>query len=150
MHRISKTKKLVLGVVALAAISAAAFAYWTGSGSGTGSGDVGTSNSVTLTGVVTDGVSPATSTPVSFTAANPSDSAIRVTYVHLVGIAVDSGHAGCVTADFSMGDVQQDHQVPPGATVEPLPNDGSLDFAETALNQDACKGATLTLTLSSS
>jgi hypothetical protein len=44
----------------------------------------------------------------------------------------------------------ENHQVPGNATVEPLPTNGSLVYAETGVNQDACKSATLTLTLSSS
>jgi hypothetical protein len=49
-----------------------------------------------------------------------------------------------------MADVTEAHEVPAGATVEPLPNNGSLVYANTAVSQDNCKGATLTLTLSSS
>ena len=51
-------------------------------------------------------------------------------------------------ADFTMADVTVSHQVPAGATAEALPTNGSLVFANTAVNQDACKDATLTLTLS--
>jgi hypothetical protein len=49
-----------------------------------------------------------------------------------------------------MADVTENHQVPAEATAEALPNNGSLVFANTSVSQDACKGATLTLTLSSS
>jgi hypothetical protein len=48
-----------------------------------------------------------------------------------------------------MADVTESHQVPGNATAESLPTNGSLAYAETGINQDACKGATLTLTLSS-
>jgi hypothetical protein len=147
--RITRKRRIALGAAALAGIAALAYAYWTGTGSGTGTGDVGTGGSVTLTGTVTDGVAPGTSVPVSFTAANATDSPIRVTTVHLESVSVDAGHSGCNTADFSMADVTQNHQVPGNATAEPLPNNGSLAMANTAVNQDACKNATLTLTLSS-
>jgi hypothetical protein len=152
MRSLLTTKKAVaaLGVVAVLAITAFAVAYWTGGGSGSGSAAVGTVGSVTLTGTVTPGSAPGTAEPVSFTAANASASPIKVTKVHLVSIAVDSEHSACVTADFSMADVSEAHEVPAGATVEPLPNNGSLVYANTAVSQDACKGATLTLTLSSS
>jgi hypothetical protein len=140
----------VLGVVAVLAITAVAVAYWTGGGSGSGSAAVGTNGTVVLTGTVIPGSAPGTAEPVSFTAANASGSPIQVTKVHLVSIAVDSEHTACVTADFTMADVNQAHQVPAGATVEALPNNGSLVYANTAVSQDACKGATLTLTLSSS
>jgi hypothetical protein len=139
-----------LGSLAAVVIAAVAIAYWTGSGSGSGSGSVGTVGSVTLTGTITAGSAPGTAEPVSFTAANPSESPIQITTVHLVSVAADGAHAACETADFTMANVTQNHQVPAKATVEPLPNNGSLVYANTAVSQDACKGATLTLTLSSS
>ena len=146
---INKRTKVVLGIVAALAVAGAAFAYWTGTGSGTGSGTVGTNGTVTLTGTVASGIAPGTSKSVSFTAANSSTSPIRVTTVHLDSVAADGAHSGCVTADFTMADVTENHQVPAGATAEALPTNGSLVYANTAVNQDACKGATLTLTLSS-
>ena len=147
--RFTKGRKVALGTIAAVAIAGLAYAYWTGSGSGTGTGTAGTSGTVTITGAVAPGISPGTAEAVSFTAANSSDSPIRVTTVHLESIAVDGAHATCVTSDFTMADVTENHQVPSGATVEPLPVNGSLVYANTAVNQDACKGATLTLTLSS-
>ena len=139
-----------LGIAAALAIAAVAVAYWTGEGSGQGQAKVGTSSEVTLTGTVTPGSSPGNAEPVSFTAANPSESAVRVTAVRLVSIVPDGEHGACETADFTMANVTENHLVPGGATVEALPNDGSLVYANTAVNQGACKGATLTLTLSSS
>ena len=151
MSNRNKTRTVAaLGAVVALAIAVAAVAYWTGGGSGTGSGTVGTVGTVTLTGTVAPGSAPGTTQPVSFTAANPSESPIRVSTVHLVSVAADGAHAACETADFTMADVSQDHQVPAEATAEALPNDGSLVYANTAVSQDACKGATLTLTLSSS
>jgi hypothetical protein len=139
-----------LGGLAAVAIAVVAVAYWTGAGSGTGTADVGTNGSVALTGAVTPGSAPGTSETVRFTAANPSESPIRVTKVHMVSVSADSEHAACETGDFTMADVTQDHQVPAEATAEALPNDGLLVYANTAVSQDACKGATLTLTLTSS
>jgi hypothetical protein len=141
--------KIALGTVALVAIAGFAYAYWTGTGTGTGTGSVGTSSDVTMTGTVAPGIAPGTNRAVSFTAENTSSSPVQVTSVHLDGVAVDAGHAGCVTADFTMADVTENHQVPAGATVEVLPTGGSLVFANTGVSQDACQGATLTLTLSS-
>jgi hypothetical protein len=150
MHRISKKVGLALGAVALSLVAVTAFAFWTGSGSGSGTAAVGTSGTVTVAATITDGIAPGTSKPVSFTAANPSNSPIMLTTVHVESIAVDAGHAACVTGDFSVADVTETHQIPAGATAEALPNNGSLAYANTGANQDACKGATLTLTLSTS
>jgi hypothetical protein len=151
MSNRNRTKTVaVIGAVFAAAVAVAAFAYWSGTGSGTGSGDVGTSSSVALTGTVAPGSAPGTSQSVSFTAANASKSPIRVSTVHLVGVTVDGAHAACETADFTMANVTENHQVPAEATTEALPNNGSLVYANTSVSQDACKGATLTLTLPSS
>jgi hypothetical protein len=148
--RFTRTRKIALGTIVAVAVAGIAYAYWTGTGSGTGTGTAGTSGTATITGTIAPGVAPGTSRAVSFTAANPSGSPIQVTSVHLDSVAVDAGHAGCVTADFTMADAVENHQVPAGATVEPLSTSGSLVYANTGVSQDACKGATLTLTLSSS
>jgi hypothetical protein len=148
--RFTKTRKVALGTIVAVAVAGIAYAYWTGTGAGTGTGTAGTSGTTTITGTVAPGIAPGTSRVVSFTAANPSGSPIQVTTVHLDSIAADAGHAGCEIADFTMADATENHQVPAGATVEPLPADGSLVYANTDVSQDACKGATLTLTLSSS
>ena len=148
--RFTRKRRISLGAVALVAIAGLAYAYWTGTGSGTGTGTAGTGGTVTITGTVAPGIAPGTNRAVSFTAANPSTSPIQVTTVHLESVAADAEHATCTTADFTMVDVTENHEVPAGATVEPLPTDGSLVYANTEVSQDACKGATLTLTLSSS
>ena len=149
MHRHTNKMRIAVGVVVLSLVASGAYAYWTGGGSGTGSAGVGTSGVVTVTAMVAPGIAPGTSRAVTFTAANATASPIQVTAVQLVSIAVDGAHAACDTDDLSMADVGQGHQVPAAATVEALPNDGSLVYANTAVDQDACKGATLTLTLSS-
>ncbi len=146
--RLKRKRKIALGTIALVGIAGLAVAFWTGTGSGTGTGTAGTSGTATITGTVAPGIAPGTSRAVSFTAANPSGAAIQITTIHLDSVAADAGHSGCVTADFTMADVTENHQVPAGATAEALPTSGSLVYANTAVNQDACKGATLTLTLS--
>ena len=117
----------LLGIVILAGAGAAA-AFWSGSGTGTG---------------------PGVTVPVTFKAANATTSPIRVASVHLVSVAVDAGHSACVTSDFTMPDVTQGFEVPAGATAAGLPTNGQLAYADSAVSQDACKGATITLTLSS-
>jgi hypothetical protein len=147
--KLTRKRKIMLGSTAVFAVAGLAFAYWTGTGSGPATGTVGTSGEVTLDGTIASGVAPGESGAVSFTAANATDSPIRVTTLHLDGVTTDSGHGTCDTDDFTMDDVTEDHQVPAGATVEALPVDGSLDYENTGVSQDACQGATLTLTVSS-
>jgi hypothetical protein len=141
---------ITLTVVALSLAGVAAYAFWTGSGSGSGEGTVGAAGSVVLTGTVADGAAPGTAVAVSFTAANASSSPVQITTVHMASIAADGAHAACDTDDLTMADVTESHEVPAGATVEALPVNGSLVYANTIVNQDGCKGATLTLTLTSS
>jgi hypothetical protein len=132
--------------IALVAV-VGAVAYWTGSGSGTGSGNVGSGDGLTLHGVVTDGVSPGTSVPVSFTADNANTSAITLTTIHLDSVTSDN--ALCDTSDFTMADVVENQSIAASSTGVAVTNGGTLAYANTAVNQDACKNATLTLTLSS-
>lgn len=150
MEALKSRKWLValLGIAVLAG-AGAAIAYWSGGGTGTGSGTAGSGGTVTLTGTVAAGSAPGVSVPVTFKAANATTSPIRVTTVHLVNVTVDAGHSACVTADFTMADVAQGFEVPAGATAAGLPSPGALAYANTAVSQDACKGATLTLALTS-
>lgn len=144
-----RQKVSALVAVAMLVAAGGAYAYWTGAGSGLGTATVGTNGNVTLTATVTPGIAPGTAAPVSFTAANTTGSPIQVTTVHLASVAVDADNAACVTGDFSMANVTEAHQIPAGATAEALPNAGSLVYANTGVSQDACKDATLTLTLTS-
>lgn len=158
MRRFTRKQRITAigGVVALA-MAGTAFAFWTGGGSGSGNATVGTNGAVTLVAIVPAGITPGNGVVVSFTAANATTSPIAVTTVKLSAsnpITVDSGHSACAVADFTMADVSQvvaglPHQVPAGATADALPTNGLLVFANTAVNQDACKGATLTLNLTS-
>ena len=138
-----------LAAVAAIAVAAGAYAYWTAPGSGSGSAGVGTNGSVTLSASVEAGIAPGTSKPVVFRATNATNSPIFVTTVHLAGVEVDSEHSDCETDDFTMSDVTEEQQVPASTTNHLLDDNGTLVYANTGVNQDACKGATLTLNLTS-
>lgn len=146
-----KKRALVAAVVAgLALIAAiAGYAYWTTTGSGTGSAAAGTTTAVTLHASFTDGIYPGGTRSVSFTADSTNPGSVRVGTVHLASVTFDAGHSGCSAADFTMPDVVENADVPNGSGTA-LPNNGTLTFADTASNQDACKNATITLNLTSS
>jgi len=139
-----------LAAIAALALASGAYAYWTTTGSGTGSASVASSNgTLVLHGVAADALTPGGSSSVTFTADNANTSSLEVATISLDSVAVDAGHSGCDVSDFSMPDVVSDTQVPAGESDYALSGTGTLSMADTAVNQDACKGASLTLNLSS-
>ena len=149
MTRGKKRALIVAVVAALALIAAiAGYAYWTTTGSGTGSSTAGTTSAITLHASFTTGIFPGGTKTVSFTADSTNPGNVRVGTVHLASVSFDAGHSGCAAADFTMPDVVQNFEIPNG-TGTALPNNGTLTFADTASNQDACQGATITLNLTS-
>jgi hypothetical protein len=149
------TRKRVLGAfmsLCVLAIAAGAYAYFTTSGSGTATATVGTSSAVTLKGTVTGNLYPGSSSPVSLTVDNPSSGKQRVGTVSLEKITADAGHASCSVVitggnpDFTMADVVVNKTYGPGNGQAVTPG-GTLTMNDTGVSQDACQGATLTLTL---
>jgi hypothetical protein len=147
-HLLKKRVLVIIAVLALG-VSGAAIAYWTQAGSGTGTGTVGTTGTVTLQGPVTAGIYPGGTAAVTLTASNSASAPVKIQTVSLVSVAVDAGHASCNTADFTMPTVTENTNLAGNAVAQALTANGVLSMANTAINQDACKGATLTLTLSS-
>lgn len=149
-----KKRVVVVAVAALVGLLGAigGYAYWSITGSGSATTAVGTASNgtVTLTASIPNGIYPGGTRTVSYSASNTSSTDAHIGTVSVTGITVDAGHSTCVTGDFSVADTVQNVTVPAGASNQALPTTGSLVYANTALSQDACKGATLTLTLSSS
>src|SRR4051794_2821503 len=147
-------KRLLTALVSLGvlAVAAAAYAYFTTTGSGTATATVGTSSAVTLKGTVTGNLSPGSSSPVTLTVDNPSSGKQRVGTISLEKITADAGHASCSVVisggnpDFTMADVVVNKTYAPGNGQAVTPS-GSLTMNDTGVSQDACQGATLTLTL---
>ena len=153
-RNLTKKRLLILTSVTALALAGIAYAFFSSTGSGSGQGSVAnptTTGSITITGTVTDALYPGGSSSVTFKAANSLGQAVRVHNVHLVSVAPDTGHSTCDTSGtvFTMSDVTEDHLVPANATAEDLGTSGTLNMADSGSNQDNCKGATLTLTLSS-
>ena len=147
MRKFHKRGAAALGIgVVVLGLAGAAFAYWTQSGSGTGGGTVGTAGTLTLTGTVAPGLYPDGEVQVTLKATNGGTSAVTVGTVHLDGVTTNN--TGCLGGDFTMADVPQTAVVGANTSAAPL-NPGTLKMANTSLNQDACKNASLTLALSS-
>jgi hypothetical protein len=149
MYEGNKRRVLVaLGTVVAIAAVGAAIAYFTTSGSGTGSASVGSSSAVTIHGTVSGALYPGSSATVNFTVDNPSSGSQRVNGIQLEKVTTDAAHSGCVTSDFTMPNVTVNQTFPSG-NAQAVTATGSLSMANTALNQDACQGAPLTLSLTS-
>ena len=138
----------ILGAVFALAIAGGAYAYWSGAGSGTGTGTVNSGTTVTLHGTVAPGLAPGVTEAVAFTADNPGTAGVFVSTVHAV-VSFDAGHSSCLPADFPIADTTESFEVPAGASGAALPTAGSIKMNDTAISQDACKGATVNLTLTS-
>jgi hypothetical protein len=143
-------KKRALGVlsaIAVLAVAGIAVAYWSTTGSGEGSGKVAASNgTLALHGSITNALTPGSTSPVTFTADNTGTSSLQVGTVKAV---VSTNKAGCEVEDFTIAATEENQVIPAGKSGVPLTKEGSITMADTAANQDACKGATITLTLSS-
>lgn len=163
MHFLKRRKVLVsLALVAVFAIAGGAVAFWTSTGTGSGSATVGTSanltlNPVIITGTLYPGGTAATS---AITINNPGSSAVRVSNIALDTTLPASGNGalsgigglpvGCSASDFTFtsGIPVGGVTVPAGGNV--VVNTGTLSMANTAVNQDACKSANLTIFLRAS
>lgn len=136
------------GAVVAMAVGGLALAYWTTTGSGTGSGAVAGGNGVIALAASFDdaALTPGGSLPVAFKASNAGSSDLQVRTVTTVVTASGT----CNASWFSVAPVIEDQTITAGASNVALATDGVLVFADSAtVNQDGCKGATLTLTLSS-
>lgn len=150
-RNLMKKRILVLGVVAVLAVAGIALAYWTTTGSGEGSGTVAASNgTLTLHGEISEALTPGGSSPVTFTADNGGSSSLQVGTIHAV-VSIDEEHAnnGCEASDFTIADTAENQVIAAHASGVALANEGSISMADTSENQDACKGATISLALTS-
>ncbi len=149
--KLTLKKKIIAGVAAGAIVlgaGGAAFAYWTASGSGSSTGTVAASNGAIVLHAAFPNAAlyPGGSQIVTFTADNGGAQAVSVGTVHTV---VTTSDPLCLAADFTVADVAENQSIAAGASGTVLANSGTISMTNTNVNQDACKGATLTLTLSS-
>ena len=141
------SRKTVAGLTAaFLIIGGGAYAYWTTTSAGTGSAPNAASNgTLTITATFASGLTPGASVPVTYTASNPGTSSLQVGTISHV---VSTSNASCSPADFTISNVASNTTVPAGASNFAIAGTGTLGFTDTAVNQDACKSATVTLTLS--
>ncbi|WP_308932130.1 hypothetical protein [Arthrobacter sp. SLBN-112] len=146
------TKKNKIAAVAMSAAlvavgGGAAYAYWSTTGGGYGSGTAAASTSpVTINVTVDAGVAPGAPQTITYTATNPNTSNTQVTLANPV---VTTGVDGCLPAWFTATAPTGTTNVPAGPTATAL-GTGTLTLVDSAtVNQDACKGASITVTVTS-
>lgn len=145
-HLKKKTAVILTAGVLTVGTAAGAFAYWSTTGSGTGSATNASSNgNVVLHATFAGGLTPGASEQVAFTGDNGGTSSLYVGTIHSV---VTTSDPTCLAGDFTVADVVSNTALAPGASGTAL-GAGSITFHDSALNQDGCKGATVTLTLTS-
>ncbi len=150
MSRRKKRFTLVLVAVLMLSGAGVAFAFWTSTGSGDGSAETGTSAAFTIAadpavGTIAPGGAGQT---VDFTVTNPGPGVLSLSNV-TVTMASPSGvawvpPAGCDIADYTASVTTQpvDGEIPVGTGVD---GQATVRLANSAINQDACKGQTVPL-----
>jgi hypothetical protein len=141
-HKLPKLM-LALGVVGALALGGIAYAYFSSTGAGTGTATSGTSTPLVLHGTAATTLYPGTSSAVAFTVDNASSGHQQLGTITLGSVTTDAGHSACVMSDFTMPNVvaNQDFATGNGQAVT---LGGTISWANNG-NQDACKGAPLTL-----
>lgn len=151
MRKLMRKRILVpLAAIAALALAGVAYAYFTASGTGSGTASVGADSGVTISSVSFDStLYPGGATNVRYTIANSSSNTPaqvgKVVADTSVGTNGITGlPVGCNASDFSFGDVTVDTEIPAGGSYN---GSGTLRFADSGVNQDACKGASPVLHL---
>jgi hypothetical protein len=162
----SKTSKKVAAALAAGAVTVAgsgvAFAYWTSTGNGTGTAaaTAGAVNTLTFTQTALDGMYPGDSAQTLTVAVkNTGDQSVYIStvkaYLTVVKNSGNTAVGNCNAGDFKLGGVvnaaDADSAVEMTWTDEDLAKDevhnatSTVQFNNTAENQDACKGAAVTV-----
>lgn len=148
MRHMTKKNKIaaVAASAALVAVGGgAAYAYWstTGSGNGSAKAAAGT-NAVVIHVAFDDNITPGSTKPISYTADNPNSGSTPVT---LTGAVVTT--SGSCDASWFAASVPAGTKTLAGNATNVDMGTGTLTFSDSTSNQDACKGATITVTASS-
>ncbi len=150
-----RSKSLKISVIALVgivlAVGAAAYAYWTVSGSGTGEASTGNVTSITVnqSGSVS-GLAPGLpAQALSGTFDNPNGGPVFVASVSAVVSGTDK--SGCTASDYTISGSPATvaTQVASGSGVGAWSGISIAFNNKAGTNQDACKGATVSIAYTS-
>jgi hypothetical protein len=147
-----KARTIAIAGTLLVAVAGGAFAYWTAGGSGTGTATAGTN--VPITAVQTTVVAPivpggaAQTISGNFTNANTSPVWVATVTASIASVVKAGGApvGTCAAVDFTLASAAMTvgASVPSG-TAQGTWSGATIAFNNTAANQDACKGAAVTL-----
>jgi hypothetical protein len=151
MRKMTKKNKVLAAAGALALVAgggSAAYAYWTTTGSGGGSATNATINgTVVLHANFADGLTPGGQVDVAYTADNAGTSNLQVNALSPTVTTSDPTH--CLASWFEATAVTTNTVVTAGATSTPV-GSGTLKFKDSASeNQDSCKTAKVTVSVTS-
>lgn len=149
MRKLNKKATVAVATATAVALGGGvAYAYWTTTGSGSGSATTAASNgTLALSATFEDGLTPGATVPVAYKASNAGTSNL---YISTFGATVATSETGCDPAWFTVTHNVGAQNVEAGANNAPI-GSGTLTFNDdTAVNQDACKSAMITLNLTSS
>jgi hypothetical protein len=152
-----KRKTLVVSATVFAVLVAVgAYAYWTNGGSGSGSAASGTNAAITVTQTSTPtGLYPG-GTPAALAGKfnNANSGPVHVNEVSATIGAITgpniSGGTPCTAGDYALDGfpVTVDADIAVGTAVGAW-SGGTIAMVETGVNQDGCKGATVTVNYTS-
>jgi hypothetical protein len=173
-RRLSKKGVAAVTSVVVLAAAGAAIAYFTSTGTGTGTASVGTSSNLTVTGTTASTLYPGTSSTVNFTVSNPSSGHEKLGSITLSAVHACTGtgsswngtscsnsgteqttcesfdtNASSTTDNFSMPVVASNTDFGPGNN-QTVTQTGTLAMNDLSSSQNACQGASLTLTFTTS
>ena len=146
----------LLALLALGAISTAAYAYWTTGGSGSGTGTAGDVVALTVNQTkVLDPMFPSdTAQTLNGTFNNPNSGSAFVATVTAsiasVAKATDAPAGTCDATDFTLANATMTvNQDVPAGSGKGTWSGATIKFNNKASNQDACKNATVNLSYAS-
>jgi hypothetical protein len=146
----NKKARILLGLFAALAVTAAAIAYWTQSGSGTGSASTGSTAGITVnqTSTISNLYPGGPAQTLSGNFDNPNDSAVQVHSVHVTVSGTDKD--GCDASDFSIGgSATVDGEVPKGTGKGSWSGLTIAMVDKPTVDQNACKSANVSLSYTS-
>ena len=154
MHKFTKKAMAISVTLAFLGGAGGAFAYWTNTGSGSGTSATGTNTPVVIVQTSTPtGLYPGgPAQPLSGNFNNPNAGNTYVTAVTATGYTIDAGHAACLAGGghYTLGGVSNlPGDVPAGVGVGAW-SGLTITMNNLVTDQDACKGAIVTVTYTSS